>query len=176
MQAHAILRCATTLVGALLLSLGVHGQSDLELATYYYNTGAFEQARLYLDNLYKKDPSTYEMYLNTLLELEDFETAEKVVKSRLKKRKDKSMANVDLGSLYLRIGKTELAMPPSTKHWPPFPRDGGRPRGSLRPSSNWTSSTSPWPPTKRPSGKGRTTTATIMNSPTSKVFGATTRA
>jgi len=109
MQAHAILRCATTLVGALLLSLGVHGQSDLELATYYYNTGAFEQARLYLDNLYKKDPSTYEMYLNTLLELEDFETAEKVVKSRLKKRKDKSMANVDLGSLYLRIGKTELA-------------------------------------------------------------------
>ena len=69
------------------------GRATLELATYYYNTGAFEQARLYLDNLYKQDPSTYEMYLNTLLELEDFDAAEKVVKSRLKKRKDKSMAN-----------------------------------------------------------------------------------
>jgi len=96
-------------MGTLLLTVAGSGQGDLELATYYYNTGAFEQARLYLDNLYKKDPSTYEMYLNTLLELEDFDEAEKVVKSRLKKRKDKSMANVDLGSLYLRIGREEEA-------------------------------------------------------------------
>ena len=49
------------------------------------------------------------MYLNTLLELEDFEAAEKLVKGRLKKRRDKSMAQVDLGSLYLRIGRTEDA-------------------------------------------------------------------
>lgn len=83
----------------------VQAQSDLELATYYYNSGAFEQARLYLDNLYKKDPSTYDMFLNTLLELEDYEAAEKLVKARLKKRKDKTMAQVDLGSLYLRIGR-----------------------------------------------------------------------
>ena len=109
MQAQAILRCAAMVIGTLTFSLHVQGQGDLELATYYYNTGAFEQARLYLDNLYKQDPSTYEMYLNTLLELEDFDAAEKVVKSRLKKRKDKSTANVDLGSLYLRIGKTEEA-------------------------------------------------------------------
>ncbi|MGB0511262.1 MAG: tetratricopeptide repeat protein, partial [Flavobacteriales bacterium] len=104
MPIRSLLRGAL-LLGTLLLAFAGHGQGDLELATYYYNTGAFEQARLYLDNLYKKDPSTYEMYLNTLLELEDFDEAEKVVKSRLKKRKDKSMANVDLGSLYLRIGR-----------------------------------------------------------------------
>jgi tetratricopeptide (TPR) repeat protein len=85
------------------------GQSDLELATYYYNSGAFEQAKLYLDNLYKKDPSTYDMFLNTLLELEDFDAAEKLVKARLKKRRDKTMAQVDLGSLYLRIGREEEA-------------------------------------------------------------------
>ena len=104
MPIRSLLRGAL-LMGTLLLAVAGRGQGDLELATYYYNTGAFEQARLYLDNLYKKDPSTYEMYLNTLLELEDFDQAEKVVKSRLKKRKDKSMANVDLGSLYLRIGR-----------------------------------------------------------------------
>ena len=99
------------LLSALLLGTGatLQAQSDLELATYYYNSGAFEQARLYLDNLYKQDPSTYDMYLNTLLELEDFEAAEKLVKGRLKKRRDKSMAQVDLGSLYLRIGRTEDA-------------------------------------------------------------------
>ena len=84
-------------------------QSDLELATYYYNTGAFEQARLYLDNLWKKDPSVYDMYLNTLLELEDYAAAEQIVKSRLKKSRDKSMAQVDLGALYLRIGRDEEA-------------------------------------------------------------------
>jgi tetratricopeptide (TPR) repeat protein len=109
MLVRTLFRCAVLLTGALFLSSDSRGQGDLELATYYYNTGAFEQARLYLDNLYKQDPSTYEMYLNTLLELEDFDAAEKVVKSRLKKRKDKSMANVDLGSLYLRIGRTEEA-------------------------------------------------------------------
>ncbi len=85
------------------------GQSDLELATYYYNTGAFEQARLYLDNLWKKDPSVYDMYLNTLLELEDYEEAEDIVKARLKKSQDKSMAQLDLGSLYLRIGREDEA-------------------------------------------------------------------
>lgn len=108
MPIRSLLR-GTLLMGTLFLAVTSSGQGDLELATYYYNTGAFEQARLYLDNLYKKDPSTYEMYLNTLLELEDFDEAEKVVKSRLKKRKDKSMANVDLGSLYLRIGREEEA-------------------------------------------------------------------
>ena len=79
MSVRTLLRCAVLLAGTLLLSSDSRGQGDLELATYYYNTGAFEQARLYLDNLYKQDPSTYEMYLNTLLELEDFDAAEKVV-------------------------------------------------------------------------------------------------
>ena len=103
------LRTVAATVMTAAFSLPALSQGDLELATYYYNTGAFEQARLYLDKLYKQDPSTYEMYLNTLLELEDFDAAEKVVKSRLKKRKDKSTANVDLGSLYLRIGREEEA-------------------------------------------------------------------
>ena len=99
-----LLACAV--LGLLAASSGTcRAQSDLELATYYYNSGAFEQARLYLDNLWKKDPSVYEMYLNTLLELEDYDEAEDIVKARLKKSRDKSMAQVDLGSLYLRIGR-----------------------------------------------------------------------
>ena len=48
------LRMASWAVSLLaLLSAGESiAQSDLELATYYYNSGAFEQARLYLDNLH----------------------------------------------------------------------------------------------------------------------------
>ncbi len=98
-----------TVLGCMLGLGTASAQGELELATYYYNSGAFEQAKLYLDNLWKKDPSVYDMYLNTLLELEAYEEAETIVKSRLKKSRDKSMAQVDLGSLYLKIGKTEAA-------------------------------------------------------------------
>jgi len=82
-------------------------QTDMELATYYYNSGAYEQAKLYFDKLWKRDKSaaTYEMYINTLLELEAYDTAEKIVKARLRSRKDQAMAQVDLGDLYLRIGE-----------------------------------------------------------------------
>ena len=98
-----------TVLGCMLGLGTASAQGELELATYYYNSGAFEQAKLYLDNLWKKDPSVYDMYLNTLLELEAYEEAETIVKSRLKKSRDKSMAQVDLGSLYLKIGQTEAA-------------------------------------------------------------------
>ena len=52
MPVRTLLRCAVLLAGTLFLSSNTRGQGDLELATYYYNTGAFEQARLYLCLLY----------------------------------------------------------------------------------------------------------------------------
>ena len=36
------------------LPIGVAAQSDLELAEFYYNEGSYEQAKLYLDQLWKK--------------------------------------------------------------------------------------------------------------------------
>jgi tetratricopeptide (TPR) repeat protein len=86
-------------------------QSDMELATYYYNNGSYAQARLYFDKLWKRDKSaaTYEMYINTLLELEAYSEAEKIVKGRLRTRKDQAMAQIDLGDLFLRIGEHEKA-------------------------------------------------------------------
>lgn len=86
-------------------------QTDMELATYYYNNGSYAQARLYFDKLWKRDKSaaTYEMYINTLLELEAYDEAEKLVKTQLRSRKDQAMAQIDLGDLYLRIGQLEDA-------------------------------------------------------------------
>ena len=57
-------------------------QSDLELAEYYFNEGSYPQARLYLEPLWKKNKTNavYQMYYGTLLALDDFDAAEKLVK------------------------------------------------------------------------------------------------
>ena len=88
-----------------------HGQTDLELAEFYYNEGSYPQAKLYLEGIWKKNKTNavYQMYYATLLALDDFDTAEKVVKERLKRRhkNSRSTALVDLGSLYLHFDKRD---------------------------------------------------------------------
>ena len=89
-------------------------QTDLELAEFYYNEGSYPQAKLYLDGIWKKNKTNavYQMYYATLLALDDFDTAEKVVKERLKRRhkNSRSTALVDLGSLYLHFDKRDAAL------------------------------------------------------------------
>ena len=107
-------------VGLLLACLGwitpqaAHGQTDLELAEFYYNEGSYPQAKLYLEGIWKKNKTNavYTMYYATLLALDDFDTAEKVVKERLKRRhkNSRSTALVDLGSLYLHFDRREQAL------------------------------------------------------------------
>ncbi|MEC7692919.1 MAG: tetratricopeptide repeat protein [Bacteroidota bacterium] len=107
-------------VGVLLTCLGwltpqaAHGQTDLELAEFYYNEGSYPQAKLYLEGIWKKNKTNavYTMYYATLLALDDFDTAEKVVKERLKRRhkNSRSTALVDLGSLYLHFDRREQAL------------------------------------------------------------------
>ncbi len=107
-------------VGILLACLGwitpqvAHGQTDLELAEFYYNEGSYPQAKLYLEGIWKKNKTNavYTMYYATLLALDDFDTAEKVVKERLKRRhkNSRSTALVDLGSLYLHFDRRDQAL------------------------------------------------------------------
>ena len=89
-------------------------QTDLELAEYYYNEGSYPQAKLYLEPLWKnnKTNAVYEMYYATLLALDDFDAAEKLVKERLKRRNKTSRATalVDLGSLYVHFGRRAQAL------------------------------------------------------------------
>ena len=97
----------------LFVAFGAAGQSDMELAEFYYNEGSYPQARLYLEPIWKKNKTNavYEMYYATLLALDDFEAAEKLVKDRLKRRHkaSRSTALVDLGSLYLHFGREDAA-------------------------------------------------------------------
>ncbi len=82
-------------------------QTDLELAEYYYNNGSYEQALLYLGDIYKKNKTNkvYQMYYESLLAMDNFYDAEKLVKGRLKRihKNSKSTAYVDLGALYVRF-------------------------------------------------------------------------
>jgi len=81
------------------------GQSDLELAEFYYNEGSYAQAKLYLDQIWKRTKSkkVFDIYYETLLALDDFDAAEKLVKSRMRNRNTRATAYVELGQLYVHF-------------------------------------------------------------------------
>jgi tetratricopeptide (TPR) repeat protein len=92
----------------LLLSVvGFAQTTDYDLAEYYYNNGEYEQAKLYYERIYKTDKTNrvYESYLNTLIALGDLETAEKMVKKKIKSDGKSANAHVDLGELYKKFDK-----------------------------------------------------------------------
>ena len=102
-----------SLTVALLGTLAVaQAQSDLELAQYYYEEGSYQQAVLYLEQLWKKNKTDeiYGMYYASLVAIDDFERAEDLVKKRLRGRGNRATAYVDLGELYVRFDKRDLAM------------------------------------------------------------------
>ena len=106
--------CVVVATMAWMAPVDAGDQTDLELAEFYYNEGSYPQAKLYLDGIWKKNKTNavYQMYYATLLALDDFDTAEKVVKERLKRRhkNSRSTALVDLGSLYLHFDKRDAAL------------------------------------------------------------------
>lgn len=95
----------------LTCSTAMLGQTDIELAEYYYTQGEFEQAKLYYEKIYKnnKTDKVYTKYLETLIELGEFDIAEKMVKKKIKRSKDQATAHLDLGSLYKRFDRLDLA-------------------------------------------------------------------
>ena len=82
-------------------------QSDLELAEFYYNDGSYAQSKLYLDQIWKKNKTkmVFDMYYDVLVTLDDFDAAEKLVKSRMRGKNTRANAYVELGQLYLHFGR-----------------------------------------------------------------------
>lgn len=82
-------------------------QSDLELAEFYYNDGSYAQSKLYLDQIWKKNKTkmVFDMYYDVLVALDDFDAAEKLVKSRMRGKNTRANAYVELGQLYLHFGR-----------------------------------------------------------------------
>lgn len=86
-------------------------QSDLELAEFYYNEGSYAQAKLYLDQIWKrtKTKKVFDMYYDVLLAMDDFDSAEKLVKSRMRNKNTRATAYVELGHLYVHFEKEKEA-------------------------------------------------------------------
>ena len=109
-----VLGLFTALFLMLCFSQNASAQTDLELAEYYYNNGSYEQALLYLGDIYKKNKTNkvYQMYYESLLAMDNFIEAEKLVKGRIKRRhkNSKSTAYVDLGALYVRFEMRDKAL------------------------------------------------------------------
>ncbi|MCC6599160.1 MAG: tetratricopeptide repeat protein [Crocinitomicaceae bacterium] len=95
----------------LWVAVPVNAQDDLDLAEYYYNQGMIEQAKLYYEKLYKSNKTNrvYTNYLGTLIGLNDFDEAEKLVKKKIKSESDDGVAYLQLGDLYKKFNKTKEA-------------------------------------------------------------------
>lgn len=100
-------------LGIMLCALISHAQeTDMELADYYYNQGMFEQAKLYYEKIYKTNKTTkvFNNYLNTLIELRDFEEAEKMAKKKIKEDTKDGVGYVKLGDLYRKFNLPDKAI------------------------------------------------------------------
>ena len=94
------------MISASILSMAQPGQ-DHNLAVQYYNSGEYEKAADLFEKLFDKDPSSayyYRYYFNSLLNLQDYKKAEKLIKKQLKKDQNNFTYHVDLGYLYKQQG------------------------------------------------------------------------
>lgn len=75
--------------------------SDEQLAIYYFDTGDFEKALIYYQKLYdgSQNSANYDGLLKSLVELEKFKEAEKLVKKQMKRFKS-NVQYIDLGQIY----------------------------------------------------------------------------
>lgn len=84
---------------------------DEELAAQYYLNGEFEKAAVLYETLWKKDPSSYiyTNYLNTLIALKDFDQADKVARSQMKKFPGEYAYAVDRAWIQTKANEPEKA-------------------------------------------------------------------
>jgi tetratricopeptide (TPR) repeat protein len=86
--------------------------TDEQLAAQYYQTGDYEKAILYYEKLFRDQPNDYyyEQLFKSYVGLKDLESAEKLVKDRMKRRGDDPRFTIDLGSLYRMTGQDDKAV------------------------------------------------------------------
>lgn len=103
-----------------LIAMGLHTQgasrdvadnTDEQLAAQYFREGQFDRAVLLYEELFEKRP-TYVIYNNllvSLLELEEFRRAERLVRGQTRLHPDQVRYDVDLGWVMERAGSSRQA-------------------------------------------------------------------
>jgi len=82
-----------------------------QLALQYYQSGEYEKAATLYKDIYAKNPSSfyYNYYLNSLFGLQDYSSAEKFIKSQIKKYPEEIKFRVELGYVYELAGNKKKA-------------------------------------------------------------------
>lgn len=82
------------------------------LAQQYYQNGEYDKAAALFEKLYEKNPSSgfyYKSYYQTLMAMQDFKSAEKLVKKQMKNYPDNLALYVDLGIVYKNDNEADKA-------------------------------------------------------------------
>ncbi len=94
-----------------ILQIAVSGiiqadSTDEMLANQYFREGEYEMALSLYEEIFEKNPSPviYNNYLETLLIMEEFRRAERLVNDQINKNPDNIRFQVDLGMVYSRSG------------------------------------------------------------------------
>ncbi|MBT7038351.1 MAG: tetratricopeptide repeat protein [Bacteroidetes bacterium] len=77
------------------------------LAIQYYQNNDFEKASILFEELFEGDPGSeifYHYYLDCLINLTEFNVAEKMIKKQIKRFPNKNILAVDLGYVYSLMG------------------------------------------------------------------------
>lgn len=86
-------------------------ETDIQLAQYYYTNGEFDKASMYYEKLYATDPSkvVFTRYFECLMEIQDFKTAEKVIKKQANANKADLELQVTYAQFYEEVNEGSKA-------------------------------------------------------------------
>ncbi len=96
----------------LFLSLNAQQTKEEKLAIQYFQNGEYDKAVELFETIYNKKPDTYiyYYYYQTLIYIEEYKKAERVVKRQQKSQPLVQRFKVDLGYVYEREGATSKAV------------------------------------------------------------------
>ena len=95
---------------SILANAQEEGDYDAFLARQFLQNGEIAKAAEYYEMLFQKNPDEYyEAYMNLLVQLKQFDKAEKIIKSLYKQSNNNLIYLLDLGDLYLKENKDEEA-------------------------------------------------------------------
>ncbi|MBC7885188.1 MAG: tetratricopeptide repeat protein [Saprospiraceae bacterium] len=92
--------------------ISVSGQQKYKLANEYYNSGEYEKAAQLYESLYEETPgnkSYFNLYIQCLLELKNYEKTRKIIQSEIKKNPTEVSFYVTYGNLLEREGAPDKA-------------------------------------------------------------------
>ncbi len=77
-------------------------ENDIQLAQHYYSNGEFDKAIGYYEKIYNANPTKvyFNRYLECLVQIKDFKTAEKTIKKQIASNKTDLELKVVLGQFY----------------------------------------------------------------------------